>query len=294
MIVILLFLSILAASSRFLRGNLLERFGPRDPEIVRLVSDGRTCQSAGTVFADVKTLQKATDLFREKVSAVVSERETYLTTSSAWTCLDDKDGDLAALRGLAAEMPGWHYIAANGDVTLRPVTFASFASILAEFQREYECKLNEFSASADAMVANNLDLDDPSLTFCCNDTDLCVQNTPGTNCGTTPSDDATCGGSCGSGNGQEILAARLGPFRTRIERDKERARSAVLRTVHALRSFELNYAYAKQLSCFQRASLDLKNEVSLLADTISCMPKIWDAATSLHDPDDSLRSSSAP
>lgn len=304
--VVLLFLSVVAASSRyFLAGNLLG--GPSsgsgsssssNPEL-------RSCTSVGTVFEDLETVKEATDRFREGVSLVFDERETYLRKPSQWSCLSEEEGGtgptIAALQTLAGFLPGWHYYSAFGASTLRPVTFQSFTSILGEFQREYECKLDEFARSADYMVGTNLDLDDPKI-FCCGQNFQCVQATPDVLCRTSMGmfEDSLCrtpdqidagisSGACPTGNTHEVFATRLGAFLTRIENEKQRARTAMLRSVHALRSFELNYVYAKQLTCFQRASLDLKNELSLLADASSCMPKIWDALTSVHDRDSSLK-----
>jgi hypothetical protein len=68
-----------------------------------------------------------------------------------------------------------------------------------------------------------------------------------------------------------------------IQRERQVSRVAVERSLATMRSFEMNYAIARQFVCYQRASLDLKNEMSLLADAVSCMPKIWDAVTSIHD-----------
>ncbi len=289
MLIVLLFvLSIVAGSSRFLRGAIL---GLPPPVSVYFESgaDPRACTSTGTIFGNLKTLRETTDLFRKRISGVVGEREEFLKAPSSWPCTPGVEGGIGELKKLAEEMPGWYYRPAMGDPKLLPVTFTSFNSVVAEFVREYECKLSEFDQTADDMVASNRDLDDPSFMFCCSSFDLCEKQTADTSCSTIPTNDSTCGGFCRVGTMDEVLTTRLTAFRVRIQSEKERARLAVLRTFHTLRSFELNYAYVKQLVCFQRASLDLRNELGLLADTTSCMPKIWDALTSLHDPDDSLR-----
>lgn len=288
---ILFLLSIAAALSNvLLRGDLLSSSTAGDSSSNSSLNL-RTCTSKGTVFEELRTLKEATDRFSLGVSAVIDERENYFRSPSKWSCLSSEDGGngppVGALRALAELLPGWNFRSAFGATTLRPVIFESFTSILGEFQREYECKLAEFSYSADGMVARNLDLDDPQE-FCCDRTSRCVQATGNVSCLTITFDNPECNGQCPTGNTHAVLAVRLEKFRTRIENEKQRARTAMLRTIHALRSFEINYVYALQLTCFQRASLDLKSELSLLADATSCMPKIWDAVTSLHDPDDSL------
>lgn len=287
LLVTLFTLSLVAASSRFLRGSIVG-LPPDVATFFEASMDPRVCSSTGTVFMNLKTLKGTTDLFRQTMSSVVGEHEEFLKTPSSWPCLTGQEGGIGILTDVAKKMPGWYYVPASGDPKLLPVTYASFASVIGEFEREYECKLAEFKLSADAMVANNRDIDDPN-SFCCDEeSNVCKQITDVVACASTPSDDATCAEECPINNTQEAYGTRLTAFQVRIESDKEHARLAVLRTLHALRSFELNYAYAKQLVCFQRASLDLKNELGLLADTMSCMPKIWDAVTSLHDPDDSL------
>ncbi len=292
LLLVLFLLSIVAAASNvILRGDLIGG-GSSDGSSESSMPDLRTCTSKGTVFEDLETLKEATDRFQRDVSAVVDEREGYFRKPSQWSCLSETDGGsgppVSALRALATLLPGWHYRSAFGVKNLRPVTFESFTSVLGEFQREYECKLAEFSYAADAMVARNLDLDDPK-SYCCDSSYLCVQATEDVSCLTGTFDNPECSGACPTGNAHAVFAVRLTKFRTRIENEKQRARTAMLRTVHALRSFEVNYVYALQLTCFQRASLDLRSELSLLADTASCMPKIWDALTSLHDKDDSLK-----
>lgn len=62
-----------------------------------------------------------------------------------------------------------------------------------------------------------------------------------------------------------------------------RVQRALERTLHTMRSFDGNYGAARNIWCYELASLDLRNELGLVADATSCMPKIWDAVTSLHD-----------
>ncbi len=290
LLALLLFLSILAASSNVLRGDISSSpTGSSSPE--ESSENIRACSSKNTLFMNLETLKEALDLFQGSGSEIIAEREKYLGEPSAWTCLSAADGGgepgIEKLKKLANNLPLWHYKSALGVDTVRPVTFSSLSTVLGEFEREYECKLSEFTRAADSMVMVNLDLDTPK-SYCCNDQDNCVHQDATTNCATIASDDYTCGGSCLYNISQSEVTGRAQIFRDRIEREKQRARIVTMRTMHALRSFEMNYAYAKELTCFQRASLDLKNELSLLADATSCLPKIWDAVTSLHDRDSSL------
>ncbi len=253
----------------------------------------RACSSVGTIFEYVHNLTDVMALFKQRASGIVKEREDFLFTPSQWQCLPGLTGSvdppMPMLQQLAAEMPGWYFrYGTPGNMTkiFKPVTFASFTSILGEFAREYECKLTEFQNSVFADVAMNNDLktgENPPNQFCCNLSNECGLALDSAYCSGPTTGDAQCDLACDLAPTMSDFATRPLLYVNRQLVERQRARAAVERTILALRSFEINYAYAKQLTCFQRASLDLKNELGLLADTASCLPRIWDAATSLHD-----------
>lgn len=294
-IVILLFLSTAAGlSNYFLGANLLPNGMNSNPDAaVSTTDDSRACTSVGTPFQDMTQLQEVMKFFRSQMSEVVSEREKFLSTPSKWQCLPDANGmtepPMPKLEELAGMLPGWrlNYTLPIGGYPQKfsvenPLTFASFASVLAEFERAYKCKLSEFQDQTILIVTQGYDEDVPRQ-FCCQDNG-CSFASPTSNCTTTPSDDRTCGGSCGPGSmGPGDFVERTGNYHAVQLLERKRAHLAVERTLSVLRSYEINYAYAKQLTCLQRASMDLKNEVGLLADAMSCMPRIWDSVTSIHD-----------
>ncbi len=219
----------------------------------------RTCSDAWTIFEGKENATEIMDLFRSEVTKAVEERVQYFEKPSDWKCMD-KEPAMPKLQALAAKLPGWHYPpegqgAGGSPLTfpLRPVLFESSASVLGEFLREYECKIVALDARATNAVMTGNDIDAPCL--------------PGT---------------CPPVNSAG-LATRVGAYRERLKQERSRARLALERTLHLLRSFDANYQAARNIVCLQRASLDLRNELNLLADTTSCMPKIWDALTSIHD-----------
>ena len=257
MYVALVAVCVVGSSRYFIGGRLLSASAAGGGSSSSVSTDEiRACSSVGTMFEGMTDLKKVMDMFRQRTSSVVGEREKFLATPSTWICLPGASGDeppMPMLQGLANELPGWHFQYSDtpgGSVNtvLKPMAFGSFASILSEFEREYECKLSEFQEEAFERVYRGDDI---------------------------PSIDAP--------QAQPEYIYRLGEFHRLQLIERQRARTAVERTIHALRSIEINYVYAKQLVCFQRASLDLKNELGLLADATSCMPRIWDALTSLHD-----------
>jgi len=167
----------------------------------------------------------------------------------------------------------------------KPVTFDGFASVVSEFQREYECKLSEIQEWAISIVKGNEDIDLPA-TFCCT-SDGCTQKTPETApyCGPDEyPNQPLCDPACAwTQQNSAEFEHRLTGLVERMTKERMHSRAAVERSLLALRSFELNYTIARQLLCYERASFDLRNELSLLSDAVSCMPRIWDTVTSLHD-----------
>ncbi len=268
----------------FLRGELVGD-GAGGEEFSGSEKEGlRTCTSESTIFEDTDTLKESRDLFLERMDEVVQERETYLFSPSKWTCTSEEEAPetMEKLSELAEELPGWKYRLSEDVEEVRPVHFAAFDSILTEFEREYECKLTEFREASSLETIGNRDLENPAQ-FCCTDGDLCMQATENVTCAGGTTEDPACDGACEIQVTHADIATRTTAFEDRTDIERARARMALERTVHALRSFETSYAYARQLHCFQRASLDLKNQMSLLADAVSCMPKIWNAVTSVHD-----------
>jgi len=281
-------------SSRFLRGQLIGNDAPDTGTVSRETESLRTCHSKGTIFEGIDNFEEVTSMYRRAMSAVVGEREHILSTPSEWKCGAGTDGEPAmpALQSLANGLPGWQYRAdvsyLFGSITttiVRPVTFATFASIVAEFQREYECKLTEIQDRSVISVVQNYDIP-TSAQYCCIAADGisgCRQQTDDSQCISPLSSDPLCGGQCTGLMYMSDIAYRAPRLIAATQEERRISRLAVERTLATLRSFEMNYATARQLICYQRASLDLKNEMSLLADAVSCMPKIWDATTSIHD-----------
>jgi hypothetical protein len=209
------------------------------------------------MFEGMNNVTKVQELFVTEMSLVVSEREDYLGMPMHWDCKDDEGPTIAQLSTLAGKLPGWYYPDVSGGLPpaykMRPVYFDSFSSIIGEFLREYECKLTLMQANTIEAVMTG------------NDTETPCEAEP---CPTIAMGD---------------IAMRARPYHEILGLERHRARVAVERTLHTLRSFEVNYTAARNLLCFERASLDLKNELGLLANTTSCIPKIWDALTSIHD-----------
>jgi hypothetical protein len=274
--------------------------------------DPRSCTSVGTMFEGITRPVVAINLFRQHMSAVVAEREAILKNTLAWSCFGGPNGiqppPSPVLTALATALPGWHYkyttqVGGLGTQTImvpKPVNFESFASVIMEFEREYECKLAEFQPESPLMVRTDQDLDGPEgmanagggTNFCCTEiTNFCVDpNVPDSN-GDLPTcnsaryqgPDPTCNQECVISDFYGNFGMRIQNNFERMNNERIRARIAVERTINTLRSFEQAVVFTVQMSCFQRAGLDIKNELALMADGTSCMPKIWDSLNSLHD-----------
>ncbi len=303
LVILLTFLAVVAGSSQFLKGSLLEGVTVSsqsgDASSVASLSPLRTCSATGTVFEKIWNFSVLERTFREQMTAVVKEREQLLSSPSSRSCLKDQEPEMPALRMMAKELPGWYvqeqYPVSDGTATrttLRPVTWNTFSSIVTEFERVYECRLTEISDRALLVVSSNLDYDEtgpdgrPTM-FCCTEASGsgggCVRKEEGTACSTTATANPQCDNQCSVGIDSFQIAMRLNPLVQRMDIERSHVRTALQRTLTTLRSFETNDAIARQLSCYERASVDLQNELSLLSDASSCLPRIWDVVTSLHD-----------
>ncbi len=255
----------------------------------------RACTSKGTLFEKEWNLDKLAGIFKGRISAVVEERMKVLKTPSKWVCpkslTDPGDPDMPYLQDLASALPGWSYNYYQGtssslSLSKNPIriTFNAFTSITAEFEREYECRLSELKQNANEAIARNADIDLSNGTqFCCDDREACVKVETDTTCSGQQTDDPICGHDCPVILKDEEFQTRIAPYQDRTDQEVIRARAAMERVMEVIRSFELSYSYSRDLMCYARASLDLRNELNLLSQATSCMPKIWDALTSLHD-----------
>lgn len=68
-----------------------------------------------------------------------------------------------------------------------------------------------------------------------------------------------------------------------IAHELSTARPILERTLAFLGNIDRFRPLSAELECLKRASLDLRNAMGLLAESASCMPKIWDARGSLRD-----------
>ncbi len=218
----------------------------------------RTCSEVGTMFEGMQNATEVINLFQTVVSAVVAERQLYLSTPSEWSCIAEPP--MPKLKLLASKLPGWYFPVGvtlpSGPTTgyrTRVVQFSSFSSILGEFLREYECKLSLMVDQTSTAIESGNDIDQPCTAAPCPDLSF------------------------------PDFFVRPSQYADRLSFEKSRSRLALERTLHTMRSFDGNYGAARNIWCYELASLDLRNELGLVADATSCMPKIWDAVTSLHD-----------
>ncbi len=249
---VLLVLTVIAAGSRLPFAALL--FGnPEGGETVERGAETAACSSAGTMFdpeADpaMRRPSAVVSRYRELAAGIVEEREEHLRAPSSWSCDAESFEELAPdsprLRDLAENLPSW-----DDD---EPVVFSSFTPLLLELQRVYECTLSEFERDVDGVVNRGHDslYDDEE------------QSLPETFFTTTD---------------------RVDRLQREIQKEKRITRAAVERSVEVFRSFELASPFAVELHCLHREATDVRNNLSLIADAVSCMPRIWDISTSLHD-----------
>ncbi|MEQ1849655.1 MAG: hypothetical protein ABL890_03640 [Candidatus Peribacteraceae bacterium] len=252
----------------------------------------RECSSRGTMFEDIRNLDEARNLFASTMGRVTEERQKLLTDTSNWSCTAATAMPMPTLTELADSLPAWHYRKSNlfsglfgfGYTTeLRPVTFASFSSIVGEYLRVYECTVAELQSSAFVIVSNNQDYP-PGTQFCCTQNGCEEATRAASLCTGAVTDKPDCGGECSQAKLSMLdLAKRPTSFSARAIPERTRARIAVERTLTALHSYEMEHETIRQLSCAERATLDALSMTALLSEAASCLPKIWDVSTSLHD-----------
>jgi len=253
----------------------------------------RECSARGTMFEGMRNLDKVQSLFATVMSQLTEERQKILTDASHWQCDETTPTPMPRLMQVAEKMPGWYYRKSNFlsgifgvgyTKVLRPVTFDAFPSIVGEYLREYECAISELQGQTLSIVSTNDDYA-PGTEFCCTTEGCELVSVAETRCTGAPTEHPQCNNECELPYMNQLdIAKRPTTFHARALPERSRARFAVERTIATLRSYEMEYETLRQLTCTQRASLDLLNETTLLAEAASCLPKIWDSATSLHDP----------
>ncbi len=281
LVVLLLALFVLAGSGQvgaFVRTPPVQFGGQYDTD-----DDLRVCSGMHTMFEEYETIAEVQELYMQAMGGVFREHETILRTPSQWKCGAGQSGEpsLPSLNLLAANLPGWSVFPSSGaPPVVRPVRFVSFSAVVAELQREYECKLVELQDRALLEISRNKDRAPGN--FCCTEQG-CTISGDGSSCVGPQTSDSLCNDQCPVFFTTMDIATRLGPYDLAINNERQRSRTALERSLYALRSADMHYEVARQLTCYMRASLDLRNELNLTADAISCMPKIWDALTSIHD-----------
>lgn len=214
--------------------------------------DARACSSDRTMFSGMRKPKEIIALFRRTVNEVVEEREQIFQHPSRWRCNVGAKVEIPKLQALAQKLPGWNFVVVSGasltpQVVQRTVDWQSFAAVLAEYLREYECKMAELEASSAV-------LEPTDFGFSSKESEDYMERMS-----------------------RAEWAARMF-YENRIH-----ARLAIERTIQALKSAEQHFQLTKDLVCLQRTTMDIQAEMTLLADTVSCLPKIWDAAMSIHD-----------
>lgn len=246
--------------------------------------DLRACSGQNTIFEDKETVTDTHDTYMTEMENIFTEREMLMKNSAKWTCGADADRTIPmpALQSLAERLPGWHVQPDPPDGTprMRPVSFDAFSAIAGELQREYECKLFELIDRSLPLMAKNKDISPGN--FCCTDQG-CASVTTGFTCVSPETTDSQCNQECPVYLTQSEIAKRLPATMEIINIERQQSRMALERALQTMRGLDIAFPEARELFCYQRASLDLRNELNLLADAVSCMPKIWDAVTSLHD-----------
>ncbi len=153
----------------------------------------------------------------------------------------------SALSSLAARLPEW------GPSRAAELSEADLGSVLLEHLRAYECALYRRQQFLEVFIIR-----ERGTTGKVNDEDVT----------TMPSAD---------------LSQEQQRQQALIENEIETARPALERTLAFIGGIDRMRPLTAELECLKRASLDLRNATGLMAESASCMPKVWDARGSLRD-----------
>jgi len=80
-----------------------------------------------------------------------------------------------------------------------------------------------------------------------------------------------------------ILGSMDEDERIRIRKELVTARASLLKTLTFVSGYNRLQPIDMELTCVQRASLDIRNGMALAADAASCLPRIWNAKEVLRD-----------
>jgi hypothetical protein len=288
--VLLAVLCMLFALSMTARTLLLAESSPPSLDPPSATYSPYSCSADGTPFAVSSNLDELQRLFDERLSRMIEERLAYLSTPSRWSCnsQDDPPSSLQEMQRVADEFAGWSrpFAPPSGGVFVkrRPVVFESFSSIVGEMLRAYDCRMATINTLSIAPILKNADFPEETKFCCAGAEQSCVVKSESTTCLGNTTTDPLCDGDCEPSTIITDVMTRLVPYQQSTLLHRKATRITTERALLFLRSYEMNQRTARNIQCTLRLSLDLKNELSLLADAMSCLPRIWDSATSLHDP----------
>lgn len=209
------------------------------------------CSGRDTVFATLN-IDSAVDVYHSTVSRVIDAHVNDVAdiNGQALECTANEYRGLVEpteeLRSLAQQLPEWG--------PTRDLSEADLGPVLLEYLRTYECALLHRGQFLSVYILRE-------------DGDQ-----------TTAVD-----GSIGQTMNRANLTEEQLRQQTLIDHEIKTARPTLERTLAYLGGIDRLQPLTAELECLKRASLDLRNAMGLIAESASCMPKIWDARGSLRD-----------
>lgn len=226
--------------------------GASEPDVGNNVLKLPGCGTNDGMF-DTTLLEATIEEYHLTVAGVIDAHINDLSDINTLplTCTaNDYRGLLApssALESLAARLPEW------GPSRAGELSEADMGSVLLEHLRVYECALYRRSQFLEVFIIRER-------------------------------------GTTGKVNGEDIqtissfdLSEEQRRQQSLIEHELLTARPTLERTLAFIGGIDRLRPLTAELECLKRASLDLRNSMGLMAESASCMPKIWDARGSLRD-----------
>lgn len=212
-----------------------------DPNVIRASCTPIDQRYANLFFGDLK-IENWPDEYHNTVEKILEE---YSQPPKKIQCLEQQlfPVENTTLYELAAKLPPWQNGDALADLQRNDVGF-----VLLEFLRIYECAMLDRKNFTTLYVQNRYATDqDEGVVPANQDLRLGVQNT------------------------------RAQAERKIIEEELAVARPTMEKALALIAGNNRLSVLDAELQCLQRASLDIRNGLGLVADTSSCLPRIWNA-----------------
>jgi hypothetical protein len=184
--------------------------------------------------------------YHGRVGAVI---KAHLEDPKVICTKDEPQVPTEALKLLARDLPPW-----QNPAPLDSLSEKDMGAVLLEYLRIYECSMRQYQITMANEIRNDAFIEG-SPTFL----------------------------KYGLPFSWYDLSVEMTDRDRKIQTEMTAARAALERTLSLVGGMDRLRPLDTNMECLQRSSLDIRNIMSLAADTTACLPRVWDARGSLRD-----------